>query len=76
MHGCRLGRIFFYDHLFYLNSTDITIRIEDAESLSASGTRDVESERFLCTASSGRRVSFNEGALCGQEKRERDRGRR
>lgn len=55
---------------------DITIRIEDAESLSASGTRDVESERFLCTASSGRRVSFNEGALCGQEKRERDRGRR
>ncbi|KAG9486272.1 hypothetical protein GDO78_006595 [Eleutherodactylus coqui] len=55
---------------------DITIRIEDAESLSASGTRDVESERFLGTASSGRRVSFNEGALCGQEKREHERGRR
>ncbi|XP_063770418.1 voltage-dependent calcium channel beta subunit-associated regulatory protein [Pseudophryne corroboree] len=55
---------------------DITIRIEDTESLSASGLRDIESERFLCTASSGRRVSFNEGALCGQEKRERERGRR
>ncbi|KAM8961752.1 voltage-dependent calcium channel beta subunit-associated regulatory protein [Pelodytes ibericus] len=55
---------------------DITIRVEDAESLSASGLRDMESERFLCTASSGRRVSFNEGALCGQEKRERERGRR
>ncbi|XP_071967764.1 voltage-dependent calcium channel beta subunit-associated regulatory protein isoform X2 [Engystomops pustulosus] len=55
---------------------DITIRIEDAESLSVSGTRDVESERFLGTASSGRRVSFNEGALSGQEKRERERGRR
>ncbi|KAM4709622.1 voltage-dependent calcium channel beta subunit-associated regulatory protein [Discoglossus pictus] len=55
---------------------DITIRVEEAETLSASGLRDVESERFLCTASSGRRVSFNEGALCGQEKRERDRGRR
>ncbi|XP_075681491.1 voltage-dependent calcium channel beta subunit-associated regulatory protein [Rhinoderma darwinii] len=55
---------------------DITIRIEDVESLSASGTRDVESERFLGTVSSGRRVSFNEGALCGQEKRERERGRR
>ncbi|CAJ0963065.1 unnamed protein product [Ranitomeya imitator] len=55
---------------------DITIRIEDAESLSASGTRDAESERFLGTTSSGRRVSFNEGALCGQEKRERERGRR
>ncbi|KAM5191566.1 voltage-dependent calcium channel beta subunit-associated regulatory protein [Mantella aurantiaca] len=55
---------------------DITIRIEDAESLSASGLRAVESEKFLCTASSGRRVSFNEGALCGQERRERERGRR
>ncbi|XP_053556002.1 voltage-dependent calcium channel beta subunit-associated regulatory protein [Bombina bombina] len=55
---------------------DITIRVEEAESLSASGLRDVESERFLGTASSGRRVSFNEGALCAQEKRERDRGRR
>ncbi|XP_075061956.1 voltage-dependent calcium channel beta subunit-associated regulatory protein isoform X2 [Mixophyes fleayi] len=55
---------------------DITIRIEDAESVSTSGLREVESERFLCTASSGRRVSFNEGALCGQEKRERERGRR
>ncbi|KAM9329142.1 voltage-dependent calcium channel beta subunit-associated regulatory protein [Gastrophryne carolinensis] len=55
---------------------DITIRIEDAETLSALGLRDAESERFLCTASSGRRVSFNEGALCGQEKREHERGRR
>ncbi|XP_063311614.1 voltage-dependent calcium channel beta subunit-associated regulatory protein [Pelobates fuscus] len=55
---------------------DITIHIEDAESLLASGLRDAESGRFLCTASSGRRVSFNEGALCGQEKKERDRGRR
>ncbi|KAM4808915.1 voltage-dependent calcium channel beta subunit-associated regulatory protein [Rhinophrynus dorsalis] len=55
---------------------EITIRVEDAESLSASGLRDMESERFLCTASSGRRVSFNEGALCGQEKKERERGRR
>ncbi|KAG8454614.1 hypothetical protein GDO86_001005 [Hymenochirus boettgeri] len=55
---------------------EITIRVEDAESLSATGIRDTESDRFLCTASSSRRVSFTEGALCGQEKKERERGRR
>ncbi|XP_041435833.1 voltage-dependent calcium channel beta subunit-associated regulatory protein isoform X1 [Xenopus laevis] len=55
---------------------EITIRVEDAESLSTTALRDMESERFLCTTSSGRRVSFNEGALSGQERKDREKGRR
>jgi hypothetical protein len=35
-----------------------------------------ETERFVSTGSTGRRVSFNESALYEQEKKTEDKGRR
>uniref|UniRef100_A0A667WS81 CACN subunit beta associated regulatory protein b n=1 Tax=Myripristis murdjan TaxID=586833 RepID=A0A667WS81_9TELE len=55
---------------------EITIRLDESDALSASSCRDGESERFVSTASTGRRVSFNETALYEQEKKTQDKGRR
>uniref|UniRef100_A0A3P8SX15 CACN subunit beta associated regulatory protein b n=1 Tax=Amphiprion percula TaxID=161767 RepID=A0A3P8SX15_AMPPE len=55
---------------------EITIRLDESDALSASSCHDGESERFVSTASTGRRVSFNESALYEQEKTTQDKGRR
>lgn len=50
--------------------TDPDCRGEDPES------QDTETERFLATSSTGRRVSFNEAALFEQSRKAQDKGRR
>ncbi|XP_028906955.1 voltage-dependent calcium channel beta subunit-associated regulatory protein [Ornithorhynchus anatinus] len=55
---------------------DITIKVDDPDCLSSSSYRDVETERFLSTGSTGRRVSFNEAALFDQSKKAQEKGRR
>nr|XP_020471860.1 voltage-dependent calcium channel beta subunit-associated regulatory protein-like [Monopterus albus] len=55
---------------------EITFRLDESDALSASSCHDGESERFVSTGSTGRRVSFNESALYKQEKTTQDKGRR
>ncbi|KAM8839560.1 voltage-dependent calcium channel beta subunit-associated regulatory protein isoform 1-T1 [Synchiropus picturatus] len=55
---------------------EITIRLDESDALSASSCHDGESERFVSTCSTGRRVSFNESALYEKEKTTQDKGRR
>uniref|UniRef100_A0A4X2LJW8 CACN subunit beta associated regulatory protein n=1 Tax=Vombatus ursinus TaxID=29139 RepID=A0A4X2LJW8_VOMUR len=55
---------------------DITIKVDDPECLSSSSYRDVDTERFLATSSTGRRVSFNEAALFEQSRKAQEKGRR
>uniref|UniRef100_UPI003AABFCB1 voltage-dependent calcium channel beta subunit-associated regulatory protein-like n=1 Tax=Centroberyx gerrardi TaxID=166262 RepID=UPI003AABFCB1 len=55
---------------------EITIRLDESDALSASSCHDGESERFVSTGSTGRRVSFNESALYEQERKTQDKGRR
>ncbi|KAM4605291.1 voltage-dependent calcium channel beta subunit-associated regulatory protein [Polymixia lowei] len=55
---------------------DITIRLDESDALSASSCHDGETERFVSTGSTGRRVSFNESALYEQERKTQDKGRR
>uniref|UniRef100_A0A3B3Y3C7 CACN subunit beta associated regulatory protein b n=1 Tax=Poecilia mexicana TaxID=48701 RepID=A0A3B3Y3C7_9TELE len=55
---------------------EITIRLDESDALSASSCHDGESDRFVSTASTGRRVSFNESALYDQEKNTQEKGRR
>lgn len=50
--------------------TDPDCRGEDPEG------QDTETERFLATTSTGRRVSFNEAALFEQSRKAQDKGRR
>lgn len=49
---------------------DPELRGEDLEG------QDAETERFLSTSSTGRRVSFNEAALFEQSRKAQDKGRR
>ncbi|KAM4727995.1 voltage-dependent calcium channel beta subunit-associated regulatory protein [Anableps anableps] len=55
---------------------EITIRLDESDGLSASSCHDGESDRFVSTGSTGRRVSFNESALYEQEKNTQEKGRR
>uniref|UniRef100_A0A1A7X1J8 Chromosome 19 open reading frame 26 n=1 Tax=Iconisemion striatum TaxID=60296 RepID=A0A1A7X1J8_9TELE len=55
---------------------EITIRLDESDALSASSCHDGESERFVNTGSTGRRVSFNESALYEQEKTTQEKARR
>ncbi|KAM9789506.1 voltage-dependent calcium channel beta subunit-associated regulatory protein [Neosynchiropus ocellatus] len=55
---------------------EITIRLDESDALSASSCHDGESERFVSTCSTGRRVSFNESALYEKEKTTQEKGRR
>ncbi|XP_074507110.1 voltage-dependent calcium channel beta subunit-associated regulatory protein [Sebastes fasciatus] len=55
---------------------EITIHLDDSDAFSATSCHDGESERFVSTGSTGRRVSFNESALYEQEKATQDKGRR
>ncbi|XP_033055539.1 voltage-dependent calcium channel beta subunit-associated regulatory protein-like [Trachypithecus francoisi] len=54
----------------YRPGVDPDFRGEDPES------QDAETERFLSTSSTGRRVSFNEAALFEQSRKTQDKGRR
>lgn len=56
--------------------SEITIHLDESDALSASSCRDGETERFVSTGSTGRRVSFNESALYEQEKMTQDKARR
>ncbi|CAL8345551.1 unnamed protein product [Merluccius merluccius] len=55
---------------------EITIRLDESDAFSASSCQDGETERFVSTCSTGRRVSFNESALYEQERKTEDKGRR
>lgn len=56
--------------------TEITIRVDESECLSMASSHDQETERFLCTGTTGRRVSFNEAALLDHGKKTQEKGRR
>ncbi|MFT7798736.1 voltage-dependent calcium channel beta subunit-associated regulatory protein-like [Arapaima gigas] len=55
---------------------EITIRVEESDCLSTSSCHDVETERFLSTGTTGRRVSFNEAALFDHGRKTQEKGRR
>ncbi|XP_045061828.1 uncharacterized protein LOC121535477 isoform X1 [Coregonus clupeaformis] len=55
---------------------DITIRLDESDALSASCCHDEETDRFMSTCATGRRVSFNESALYEKESKTQDKGRR
>ncbi|XP_031136912.1 voltage-dependent calcium channel beta subunit-associated regulatory protein [Sander lucioperca] len=55
---------------------EITIHLDESDALSAASCHDGETERFVSTGSTGRRVSFNESALYELEKTTQDKGRR
>ncbi|XP_072338165.1 voltage-dependent calcium channel beta subunit-associated regulatory protein [Scyliorhinus torazame] len=55
---------------------EITIKVDDSECLSAGSYHDLETERFLSTCSTGRRVSFNEASLFDHGKKAQEKGRR
>lgn len=57
---------------------EITIRVDESDCLSMASSHDQETERFLSTGPTGRRVSFNEAALFDQErsKKTQEKGRR
>ncbi|KAJ8387783.1 hypothetical protein AAFF_G00150840 [Aldrovandia affinis] len=57
---------------------EITIRVDESDCLSAASSHDVETEteRFLSTGTTGRRVSFNEAALFDHGKKTQEKGRR
>uniref|UniRef100_H3ARK3 CACN subunit beta associated regulatory protein n=1 Tax=Latimeria chalumnae TaxID=7897 RepID=H3ARK3_LATCH len=54
----------------------ITIKVDESDCLSTSSYHDVETERFLSTCSTGRRVSFNEASLFDHGKKTQEKGRR
>ncbi|KAJ8374557.1 hypothetical protein SKAU_G00051370 [Synaphobranchus kaupii] len=55
---------------------EITIRVDESDCLSAASSHDMETERFLSTGTTGRRVSFNEAALYDHGKKTQEKGRR
>ncbi|XP_072100253.1 voltage-dependent calcium channel beta subunit-associated regulatory protein isoform X1 [Mobula birostris] len=55
---------------------EITIKVDDSECLSTGSYHDLETERFLSTCSTGRRVSFNEASLFDHGKKAQEKGRR
>ncbi|KAI1891716.1 hypothetical protein AGOR_G00146630 [Albula goreensis] len=55
---------------------EITIRVDESDCLSAASSHDMETERFLSTGTTGRRVSFNEAALFDHGKKTQEKGRR
>ncbi|KAM9104186.1 voltage-dependent calcium channel beta subunit-associated regulatory protein isoform 3-T3 [Megaptera novaeangliae] len=66
----KTGRSSSPTHLCFLKPTHPEFRGEEPEGL------DAETERFLSTSSTGRRVSFNEAALFEQSRKAQDKGRR
>lgn len=47
---------------------EITIHLDESDALSAASCQDGETERFVSSGYTGRRVSFNESALYEKEK--------
>ncbi|XP_059950746.1 voltage-dependent calcium channel beta subunit-associated regulatory protein isoform X3 [Mesoplodon densirostris] len=66
----KTGRSSSPTHLCFLKPTHPEFRGEEPEG------QDAETERFLSTSSTGRRVSFNEAALFEQSRKAQDKGRR
>uniref|UniRef100_A0A665X3M9 CACN subunit beta associated regulatory protein n=1 Tax=Echeneis naucrates TaxID=173247 RepID=A0A665X3M9_ECHNA len=75
-HRCCMGGRRYSRCVFRVQAWSITIRLDESDALSASSCHDGESERFVSTGSTGRRVSFNESALYEQEKTTQNKGRR
>ena len=50
--------------------------MDESDAFSMPSCQEGETERFVSTGSTGRRVSFNESALYEQEKKTEDKGRR
>lgn len=50
--------------------------MDESECLSMASSHDQETERFLSTGTTGRRVSFNEAALFDHGKKTQEKGRR
>lgn len=59
-----------------VSALEITIRVDESECLSMASSHDQETERFLSTGTTGRRVSFNEAALYDHGKKAQEKGRR
>ncbi|XP_015247077.1 PREDICTED: protein Dos-like [Cyprinodon variegatus] len=57
-------------------TNEITIRVDESDCLSMASSHDQETERFLSTGPTGRRVSFNEAALFDHGKKTQEKGRR
>ncbi|XP_034036163.1 voltage-dependent calcium channel beta subunit-associated regulatory protein [Thalassophryne amazonica] len=55
---------------------EITIRVDESDCMSMTSIHDQETERFLSTGTTGRRVSFNEAALFDHGKKTQEKGRR
>lgn len=55
---------------------EITIRVDESDCLSMGSSHNQETERFLSTGTTGRRVSFNEAALFDHGKKAQEKGRR
>uniref|UniRef100_A0A3P9K4X4 CACN subunit beta associated regulatory protein b n=1 Tax=Oryzias latipes TaxID=8090 RepID=A0A3P9K4X4_ORYLA len=55
---------------------EITIQVDESDCLSMVSSHDQETERFLSTGPTGRRVSFNEAALFDHSKKAQEKGRR
>ncbi|KAF6727471.1 Protein Dos [Oryzias melastigma] len=55
---------------------EITIQVDESDCLSMVSSHDQETERFLSTGPTGRRVSFNEAALFDHGKKAQEKGRR
>lgn len=73
--------IYLNNHVFCFFSPlflriEITIRVDEADCLSMASSHDQETERFLSTGTTGRRVSFNEAALFDHGKKAQEKGRR
>ena len=62
--------------MFYFLYLEITIRVDESDCLSMASSHDQETERFLPTGPTGRRVSFNEAALFDHGKKTQEKGRR
>lgn len=62
--------------LSLVSLAEITIRVDESECLSMASSHDQETERFLSTGTTGRRVSFNEAALFDHGKKAQEKGRR
>lgn len=62
--------------IYVLTLSEITIRVDESECLSMASSHDQETERFLSTGTTGRRVSFNEAALFDHSKKTQEKGRR
>lgn len=61
---------------FLVSLVEITIRVDESDCLSMASSHDQETERFLSTGTTGRRVSFNEAALFDHGKKAQEKGRR